>query len=134
MSDVGDVEVYTWYAMMMGAFAAIPEEDKVDLLEWERRFLNGHIAETSDWPGWEKFIGQKPVLEAICHQTKKKPIPPEIRWQVWERDNFICQGCGARRYLSVDHIIPESKGGTLALDNLQTLCKPCNSRKGSHHD
>jgi len=119
---------------MMGAFAAMPEEDRVDLLEWEKQFLDGQIAETSDWPGWEKLIGQKPILEAIYHQAKKKPIPPEIRWQVWERDNFTCQHCGVRRHLSVDHIVPESRGGTLALDNLQTLCKPCNSRKGNHHD
>lgn len=61
---------------------------------------------------------------------KKIPIPMEIRWQVWERDNFTCQACGARRLLTVDHIIAEVKGGTLELTNLQTLCGSCNSRKG----
>lgn len=33
--------------------------------------------------------------------------------------------------LSIDHIHPERHGGTLDEDNLQTLCRPCNSRKGS---
>ena len=62
---------------------------------------------------------------------KKEPIPPEIRWAVWERDDFTCKECGSRKHLSVDHILAESKGGKMTLDNLQTLCKPCNSSKGA---
>lgn len=62
---------------------------------------------------------------------KKVNIPNNIRWEVWERDNFTCQICGSRKNLAVDHIHPERKGGTLDLTNLQTLCKSCNSRKGA---
>ena len=69
--------------------------------------------------------------ESIDGLYSKKPIPPDIRWQVWERDNFTCQDCGSRKKLEVDHIYPESKGGVLELSNLQTLCKSCNSRKGT---
>ncbi len=58
-------------------------------------------------------------------------IPPALRWQVWERDNFTCQHCGTRQHLTVDHIMAESCGGTLDFSNLQTLCAPCNSRKGA---
>lgn len=72
-----------------------------------------------------------PITESQLPQKTKVPIPPELRWEVWERDNFNCQICGRRRNLTVDHIVPESKGGKLELDNLQTLCKSCNSRKGS---
>ena len=61
----------------------------------------------------------------------KTPIPPEIRWRVWERDNFTCLHCKSRKHLSVDHIIAESKGGLMVLDNLQTLCRRCNSKKGA---
>lgn len=46
--------------------------------------------------------------------------------------NSICRSCcGARKNLSVDHVHPESKGGKATLDNCQTLCKSCNSRKGA---
>lgn len=62
---------------------------------------------------------------------QKEIIKDDLRWEVWERDNFTCKHCGTRRNLTVDHILPESKGGTLALDNLQTLCKSCNSKKGA---
>jgi len=62
---------------------------------------------------------------------KKEIIPAKIRWEVWERDNFTCRHCGKRKNLTVDHIYPEVKGGTLELSNLQTLCKKCNSKKGA---
>jgi 5-methylcytosine-specific restriction endonuclease McrA len=61
--------------------------------------------------------------------TKTK-IPETVRWEVMERDNFTCQICGSRKYLAIDHIIPEVKGGKIEISNLQTLCKSCNSRKG----
>jgi hypothetical protein len=60
---------------------------------------------------------------------KKGVIPVDLRWEVWERDNFTCQHCGARRYLCIDHIYPESRGGQTVLSNLQTLCKRCNAKK-----
>lgn len=61
----------------------------------------------------------------------KARISDQDRWAVWERDNFTCQHCGTRRNLTIDHIVPESKGGASTVDNYQTLCKSCNSRKGT---
>jgi hypothetical protein len=61
---------------------------------------------------------------------QKKNIPEGLRWEVFERDGFACQHCGSQRYLRADHVVPESKGGPTALENLQTLCRSCNSKKG----
>lgn len=63
--------------------------------------------------------------------TQKEAIPTELRWEILERDNFTCQYCASRRFLSIDHIIPESQGGTLDKQNLVTACKSCNSIKGA---
>ena len=62
----------------------------------------------------------------------KTSIPAQLRWEVYGRDDFTCQApfCGSRRFLEVDHIVPESEGGPTALENLQTLCHKCNSQKG----
>ena len=82
-------------------------------------------------PKWE---GNAHLMQRVTVDTsgyKKTPIPPHIRGEVWERDEFTCQMCGVRKYLSVDHIYPESAGGDLSMENLQTLCKSCNSKKGS---
>lgn len=59
----------------------------------------------------------------------KEPIPTDLRWFVWSRDDFTCQHRGSRDRRSIDHIIPESKGGNLDPANLQTLCSRCNSKK-----
>ena len=40
-----------------------------------------------------------------------------------------CLACGEKRKLTIDHIIPLSQGGQDSLENLQGLCKSCNSRK-----
>lgn len=48
------------------------------------------------------------------------------RAKVKERDGFRCVTCGSTADLEVDHIIPVAKGGTRAMDNLQTLCGGCN--------
>lgn len=60
---------------------------------------------------------------------KKQIIPNKLRWEVWKRDNFTCLNCGTRDGLSIDHIVSEIKGGKMEIDNLQTLCKNCNSKK-----
>jgi 5-methylcytosine-specific restriction endonuclease McrA len=56
-----------------------------------------------------------------------------IRLQVLARDGFTCYYCGAEdKHMTVDHIIPIVKGGDpIAMDNMVTACKPCNSAKGS---
>lgn len=58
------------------------------------------------------------------------------RWAVYQRrdaiftrDGHACVECGATTSLEVDHIVPMSRGGTDDDENLQTLCKPCNSSK-----
>ena len=48
-----------------------------------------------------------------------------------ERDGLHCKHCLATEHLSIDHIIPVIRGGTNELENLQILCRTCNSTKGS---
>jgi 5-methylcytosine-specific restriction endonuclease McrA len=50
---------------------------------------------------------------------------------VFERDAYRCVVCGTWLDLTVDHIIPRARGGTNEFGNLQTLCRSCNSRKGT---
>jgi hypothetical protein len=53
-----------------------------------------------------------------------------IRHEVFVRDNFTCQYCGAYGVkLQCDHVHPISKGGASTLGNLKTACMPCNQSK-----
>lgn len=56
-------------------------------------------------------------------------IPPEVRREVWHRDNGRCVQCGATQYLEFDHIIPHSRGGANTVGNVQLLCRKCNNDK-----
>lgn len=56
-------------------------------------------------------------------------IPPVNRREVLKRDNHSCQYCGSNKHLTLDHVIPVSKGGQHKWDNVVTACEPCNQRK-----
>lgn len=64
-------------------------------------------------------------------QAPRPSITTAQRWTVWERDNYTCLHCGARRNLSVDHVIPLARGGAHHERNMQTLCGICNRKKGT---
>ena len=53
----------------------------------------------------------------------------EVGGRVFARDNYKCVRCGSGEKLTVDHVVPMVRGGTNDIDNLQTLCKSCNSKK-----
>jgi len=53
------------------------------------------------------------------------------RSAIYKRDNNKCQYCGATKKLTIDHIIPKSKGGTDDWDNLVVACSSCNTKKGN---
>jgi hypothetical protein len=60
---------------------------------------------------------------------------PNEEWQiiraiVHERDGHACTYCGANKQLEGDHVIPLSRGGSNALTNITTACRPCNLSKG----
>jgi hypothetical protein len=61
----------------------------------------------------------------------RRPIQDAIRVEVYQCDAYRCVTCGASDALSLDHIYPHSLGGSDAMENLQTMCQPCNSRKGN---
>src|SRR6266567_3574005 len=52
------------------------------------------------------------------------------RRAVFARDDWTCQYCGSRSNLTVDHVVPRSKGGASSWDNIVASCAPCNRRKG----
>jgi hypothetical protein len=70
-----------------------------------------------------------------CAEEDRHEIPLRLKWRVHVRDSFRCVACGKNPpqhgvTLHADHIKPWADGGKTVLENLQTLCEPCNLGKG----
>ena len=52
------------------------------------------------------------------------------RQNIYKRDNSKCVYCGSSHNLTLDHVIPKSKGGKDTWKNMVTACKMCNHKKG----
>lgn len=106
--------------------------------------VKGH-AEGLDWGSPQHWDVRSPsiVLRVPEHirLTINDPkrvwkVPPVSRREVLRRDNHTCQYCGSTKRLTLDHVIPRSKGGQHTWDNVVTACEPCNLAKSNRllHD
>jgi len=62
---------------------------------------------------------------------KRRKMSLRRAMRIFERDGYSCKRCGSQTDLQVDHIVALANGGTEDDGNLQTLCGPCNRRKGA---
>jgi 5-methylcytosine-specific restriction endonuclease McrA len=97
-------------------------KEKAEVIEQSERQL--HSANAS--------ITRPAVIRLVTYvkvprDTHKRKI---TRRAVFARDDWTCQYCGSRAQLTVDHVIPRSKGGGSTWDNIVAACAPCNRRKG----
>ncbi len=53
------------------------------------------------------------------------------RFNLFLRDQFRCQYCGARGELTFDHVVPRSAGGVTSWENVVAACAYCNLQKGA---
>lgn len=78
---------------------------------------------------------QLPSIVRLKTYVKRKPYLQQqfTRFNVFRRDNFICQYCYYKfdpKNLTLDHVIPASKGGKKNWLNIVTACRKCNQKKG----
>lgn len=69
------------------------------------------------------------------YENRRKNLVGKITGDEWKeiknRYGNKCLRCGTYENISIDHVIPVSKGGTNTADNIQPLCRKCNSIKGT---
>lgn len=58
-------------------------------------------------------------------------IQKPTRTLIYQRDDHTCQYCGSQKKLTVDHVIPRSRGGQDTWENMVVACSPCNVKKGN---
>ena len=97
-------------------------KEKAEIVERTDRILHSASA-TLSRPAVIRLVSYVKVPRA-AHRRKI------TRRAVFARDDWTCQYCGSRAQLTVDHVIPRSKGGGSSWENIVAACAPCNRRKG----
>ncbi|ARV61596.1 HNH endonuclease [Nostocales cyanobacterium HT-58-2] len=72
----------------------------------------------------------KHIRLTIASIERMWKVPVVNRREVLRRDHHSCQYCGSSKHLTLDHVIPRSRGGQHTWDNVVAACVRCNSRKG----
>jgi Restriction endonuclease len=78
-------------------------------------------------PSTEIRIPSVVVLKDYVKPQKRVAF---TRFNLFLRDEFRCQYCGARGDLTFDHVVPRASGGVTSWQNVVAACSPCNLRKG----
>ena len=74
---------------------------------------------------------ERPEVIRLVYMVRKPLHRRKLsRREVFQRDGYSCQYCGARSSeMTLDHVIPRCKGGQHTWDNVVTACQRCNHRK-----
>lgn len=75
--------------------------------------------------------GGPPIFPGQSEPPSRDELTDQEKQQLFRRDGNQCLACGATKYLQADHVHAVYFAGSNRLDNLQTLCKICNGRKGT---
>ncbi len=100
-------------------------KEKAEVVEAAQHTIRAERLSMS-WPLVIRLVTFVPI-------PRRLPLPLSRR-TVLARDMHTCQYCGAqpsKHELTVDHVIPRSRGGTTIWENVVTACAPCNRRKGN---
>lgn len=98
-------------------------KEKAEILETGERVLR---SESVTLP--QPVVIRLVTFVRVPRNTTRRRI---TRRAVFARDSWTCQYCGTQAHLTVDHIVPRSRGGKSIWENIVTSCASCNRRKGN---
>ncbi|MEM8773640.1 MAG: HNH endonuclease [Pseudomonadota bacterium] len=103
-------------------------QDAIKAVYLERVQIVAEYESTVRSPSMEIRIPSVIVLRDYVKPQKRVAF---TRFNLFLRDEFSCQYCGAKGDLTFDHVVPRSRGGITSWENVVAACGPCNLRKGS---
>lgn len=114
----------------------------LSIIDWQEsiRYLVSDKAVVLDWyEDWivrsERWSTPVPAVMMLNEFQKKKTMIRFSKQNVFLRDEYTCQYCGIgvnRHTATLDHVVPQSHGGTSVWENCTTACHNCNSKKGNN--
>jgi len=74
----------------------------------------------------------RPLIIRLLSYVRYHVKPAKLsRKRIYKRDGYACVYCGSEKHLTLDHVLPRSRGGRNTWDNLVTCCSSCNHHKGN---
>ena len=95
---------------------------KAEVLEELGRQLHS-ASDTYPWPHVIRLLAYVRVPRAVKRKISRRAL--------FARDGHRCVYCGSSGRLTLDHVVPRSRGGDSVWENVVTSCAPCNLRKAT---
>lgn len=127
----------------------IPSSLKAELIRYKNGFLKSHLdlvklgylyaylgKPDKNYEDSHEYLAECQKKNDILEEEEIGKLPREIRYGVFERDNWHCVLCGERfaeSLLHVHHVKYRSRGGGHELENLVTLCRYCHAGLPFHY-
>ncbi len=89
------------------------------------------VAEYDEWVRSPSTTIRIPSVVVLRDYVRPQKRVAFTRFNLFLRDEFCCQYCGAKGDLTFDHIVPRSRGGATTWENVVAACSTCNLRKGN---
>ena len=80
--------------------------------------------------GYKSYV--RPLIIRLLSYIRFNPRNIKVnRTRIYKRDNHECVYCGSKKQLTIDHVLPKSRGGKNEWTNLVTCCFKCNVKKAN---
>jgi hypothetical protein len=117
--------------------SVIPERRLVVLLSKQKvAFVDDSVRQViEDGIRSRQLNAEEPVIvQLLANVRVPRMVLRPTRANIMLRDEDTCQYCGKHsRELTLDHVIPRSRGGQSTWENLVACCRACNGRKGNRY-
>lgn len=126
----------------------VPVTRSLTLVCSERaRIVDPHNFQQYTWTDWSQLLphDDEPFIQSVAFRlrvpevitlTHFDRVPMNVvtfsRRNIYKRDRYTCQYCGIQpgsEELTIDHVMPRSRGGTSTWENCVLACLNCNKRK-----
>src|SRR6186997_1743892 len=95
---------------------------KAEVIEELQQNLHS-ATDTYPWPHVIRLVAYVRVPRTVKRKISRRAL--------FARDGWRCAYCGSTGRLTLDHVVPRSRGGDSVWENVVTSCAPCNLRKGN---
>lgn len=132
------IHIITWQKCMSLIYQEAARPLDRDFLTYELKDWMEYSLKAEDYPYVQTVKQNISIPEIIVLKTYDKLPIRDVKYSrqtLFQRDKFKCAYCGNtfdKTSLTIDHIIPRSKGGQSNWSNTISCCKPCNYKKADN--